>query len=180
MGNKWCFSFIFLAHCLCVSVSLFYSLNVSLFFSLSISMYVRIWWVRINQRCLRDMREASLILDYGVLNYGKRMVFFWYNGITVNRFIGYWDLFLEISMTCLELIPKCVLFNGIIRLMGSVCLGPKVFLLSGAHYISISILFQQFNITLVGPNQTEQSFSPPTFMILSTDLWDPVSKVRLG
>ena len=44
----------------------------------------------------------------------------------------------------------------------------------------ISILFQQFNITLVGPNQTEQSFSPPTFMILSTDLWDPVSKVRLG
>jgi len=36
-------------------------------------------------------------------------------------------------MACLELILKCVSVNGIIRLMGSVCLGPKVIPLSGAH-----------------------------------------------
>jgi hypothetical protein len=38
-------------------------------------------------------------------------------------------------MACLELIPKYVSVIGINRLMGSVCLGPKVIPLSGAHCI---------------------------------------------
>ncbi len=36
----------------------------------------------------------------------------------------------------LELIPKYLSVNGISRLMGSVCLGPKVIQLSGAHCIN--------------------------------------------
>jgi hypothetical protein len=40
-------------------------------------------------------------------------------------------------MACLELMLKCVSVNGIIRLMGSVCLGPKVIPLSGTHCTKI-------------------------------------------
>jgi hypothetical protein len=36
-------------------------------------------------------------------------------------------------MACLELTLKCMSVNGIIQLMGSVCIGPKVIPLSGAH-----------------------------------------------
>ena len=35
----------------------------------------------------------------------------------------------------------CVLVNGIIRLIESVCLGPKVIPLSGAHCIKIDNIF---------------------------------------
>jgi hypothetical protein len=47
----------------------------------------------------------------------------------VQFFLGIQGLF------CLDTVghPICVLVNGIIQLMGSVCLGPKVIPLSSAH-----------------------------------------------
>jgi hypothetical protein len=44
-------------------------------------------------------------------------------------------------MACLELMLKCLSVNGIIWLMGSVCLGPKVIPLSGAYCIMLLLFF---------------------------------------
>ncbi len=47
---------------------------------------------------------------------------------------------LKISKACLELeqsVNQSVYVNGIIQLMGSVCLGPKVIPLSGAHCLGL-------------------------------------------
>jgi hypothetical protein len=47
---------------------------------------------------------------------------------------GYWDHFSKDLHVLFGInTKKCVSVNGIIRLMGSVCLGPKVIPLSGAH-----------------------------------------------
>ncbi len=67
-----------------------------------------------------------------------------------DRFMG---SFYKVAKACLALVqsvnqtPKCVLDNGIIRLMESVCLGPKVIPLSGAHcYVRKQRRSEQKNI----------------------------------
>ncbi len=60
-------------------------------------------------------------------------------------FVLQWNhgiIFITIFKACLELIPKYLSVNGISRLIGSVCLGPKVIQLSGAHCIVLHIMTQ--------------------------------------
>ncbi len=86
------------------------------------------------------------------------------NGIPVNRFIRLMgSFFLQISMACLQLILKWVSVNGIIRLMGSVCLGPKVIPLSGAHCsICLTFLYQsdKVDVTICGDDDVLENRWP--------------------
>jgi hypothetical protein len=46
--------------------------------------------------------------------------------------------------------PKCVSINGILPLMESVWLGPKVIPLSGAHCISFIVIARTFQYLAMG------------------------------
>ena len=74
-------------------------------------------------------------------------------------------------MSCLELISKFVSVNGIIRLLGSVYLGPKVIPLSGTHCTSkpfrllLKSYYHQISFVqvkgLTNKDDSRSSHSPP-------------------
>jgi len=83
--------------------------------------------------CDGDLKSGNWIIKYVYCLLDCDVNIFNYSG---DYFMG---SFYKVAKACLALVqsvkqtPKCVLDNGIIRLMESVCLGPKVIPLSGAH-----------------------------------------------
>jgi len=84
-----------------------------------------------------------------------------------SRLIGSFRLWVQFFLGIQGLFvlsnAMCVSVNGIIRLIESVCLGPKVIPLSGARCISTMRLFNLINIRSVNILESQTSNSSKRF-----------------